>query len=67
MKYLIDVAYILGLLAYSPKILYRMIRQDRYKTGWSQRLGKIRRRHPQKRNPFHRCLLCRMQVQMPPL
>ncbi len=48
MKYLIDTAYILGLLIYSPKIVYRMIRQDRYKTGWSQRLGKIRRRRPDK-------------------
>lgn len=46
MKYLIDLAYIFGLLIYSPKILYRMFRQDRYKAGWTQRLGKIRRRHP---------------------
>jgi 3-deoxy-D-manno-octulosonic-acid transferase len=48
MNYLIDVAYFFVLLAYSPKILYRILRQDRYKTGWSQRLGKIRRHHPDK-------------------
>lgn len=48
MNILIDLAYILGLLIYSPKIIYRVFRQNRYKAGWAQRLGKIQRTHPEK-------------------
>ncbi|MBD3375554.1 hypothetical protein GF406_11005 [candidate division KSB1 bacterium] len=48
MKYIVDIAYLFGILAYSPRILYRMCRQDRYKEGWDQRLGKIYRKNPDK-------------------
>lgn len=48
MRYLIDLTYLIALLAYSPKIVYRIFRENRYKSGWSQRLGKIIRRDPQR-------------------
>ncbi|HOT72112.1 MAG TPA: 3-deoxy-D-manno-octulosonic acid transferase [Anaerohalosphaeraceae bacterium] len=48
MRYLIDFAYIIAMLGYSPKIVYRFFRENRYKSGWSQRLGKIRRRDPER-------------------
>lgn len=49
MKYLIDTIYLLGLAAITPKIVYRMLKHDRYKAGWSQRLGKVNRRFPDKK------------------
>lgn len=48
MRYLIDLAYILALLGYSPKIVYRMLKEKRYRSGWDQRLGKIWRRLPER-------------------
>lgn len=48
MKYLINVLYVIGIILYSPKIIYRMLRQDRYRAGWDQRLGRLDRRSPQK-------------------
>jgi 3-deoxy-D-manno-octulosonic-acid transferase len=48
MRYLIDFIYGIALLAYSPKIVYRIFRENRYKSGWDQRLGKIVRRNPQR-------------------
>lgn len=44
MRFLIDILYGVGILLYSPVVFYRMLRQDRYRRGWSQRLGKIDRR-----------------------
>jgi len=41
--------YLLAIVLISPKIIYRMVRQGRYRSGWDERLGKIRRRHPQKK------------------
>jgi len=49
MKYLIDIVYILVLVLLSPKIIYRAIKQDRYRTGWSQRFGKVSRKYPDKK------------------
>ena len=49
MKYLLDIAYILALILISPKIIYRMIRHGRYRAGWDERLGKIRRKNPDKK------------------
>ena len=49
MKCLNDIIYLLALIAISPKILYRVITQNRYRQGWSQRLGKIRRNFPDKK------------------
>jgi len=43
MKILLDTFYLAALIAISPKIVYRMMRQDRYRAGWRQRLGKIER------------------------
>ena len=47
MKYLIDACYILALLAISPKVIYRIVRHNRYRYGWGERLGKVSRHHPQ--------------------
>jgi len=49
MRFVIDFLYLLAIVFISPKIIYRMIRQGRYRTGWGQRLGKIRRLAPEKR------------------
>ncbi len=49
MRFVIDCLYLLAIVVISPKIIYRMIRQGRYRSGWGQRLGKIRRRAPEKR------------------
>ena len=49
MKCLNDIIYLLALIAISPKILYRVITQNRYRQGWSQRLGKITRNFPDKK------------------
>jgi len=37
------------LILYSPVIVYRMIVQNRYRTGWSQRLGRVGRKWPDKK------------------
>lgn len=49
MKLLNDFIYLLALIAISPKILYRVITQNRYRQGWSERLGKVRRNSPDKK------------------
>ena len=49
MNYLIDIIYFFALLAYSPKIIYRAIKQQRYRKGWAQRFGKITRKQPDKK------------------
>ncbi len=46
MKLLIDSLYLLGIAALAPKIIYRMVRHNRYRAGWSQRLGGITRKDP---------------------
>ena len=47
MRYLIDCVYLLGLVLVSPKALYRIIVHKRYRSGWAQRLGRVRRRRPE--------------------
>jgi len=42
---LLDLFYALLLLAAAPWILYRLIRQGRYRTGWRERLGGAPIRH----------------------
>ncbi|RKY09782.1 MAG: hypothetical protein DRP65_07430 [Planctomycetota bacterium] len=49
MRFIIDCLYLLAIVFVSPKIIYRMILQGRYRSGWGQRLGKISRRAPEKR------------------
>jgi len=46
MRFVLDVLYLLAALAYSPVIIYRAVRHKRYRTGWAQRFGRIRRRSP---------------------
>ncbi len=48
MKLLIDSLYLLGIVALAPKIIYRMVRHNRYRAGWPQRLGRITRKNPEK-------------------
>ena len=42
MKHILNIIYILALMLYSPVIVYRAIKQGRYRVGWDQRLGKIK-------------------------
>ena len=49
MKYLIDTAYLLALVLISPKIVYRAVKQKRYRAGWAERFGKVTRKHPAKK------------------
>jgi 3-deoxy-D-manno-octulosonic-acid transferase len=49
MRILIDCAYLLAVVAISPMVLYRMLRQNRYRTGWAQRFGRISSKQPGKK------------------
>ena len=49
MRFLIDLLYLTAIILISPKFIYRIIRQKRYRTGWGQRLGKITRKNPEKK------------------
>ena len=49
MRFILDILYLLVGLAYSPVVIYRAVRHNRYRTGWDQRFGKISRRSPEKR------------------
>jgi 3-deoxy-D-manno-octulosonic-acid transferase len=49
MECLNDLIYLLALVVISPKILYRAITQNRYRTGWDERLGKVSRLKPDKK------------------
>jgi 3-deoxy-D-manno-octulosonic-acid transferase len=44
-----DLLYLLAGAVLSPMVLYRVIRHNRYRTGWAQRFGKITRRNPRKK------------------
>ncbi len=48
MIFLTDVLYTLLSLAVAPMVVYRMIRNGRYRLGWSNRLGFISRKNPEK-------------------
>lgn len=49
MRFLLDLLYLLAGAAYSPVVIYRAIRHKRYRTGWSQRFGRVSRRSPEKK------------------
>jgi 3-deoxy-D-manno-octulosonic-acid transferase len=49
MSWLLNVLYVVALTVYSPVVVYRMIAHGRYRTGWSQRLGRVNRRSPGKK------------------
>ncbi|MGA1980117.1 MAG: 3-deoxy-D-manno-octulosonic acid transferase [Sedimentisphaerales bacterium] len=46
MKFIIDCIYLLAALAITPTVVYRMVRYGRYRTGWSNRFGRITRKDP---------------------
>lgn len=48
MRFIIDSLYLLLAAAYSPVVVYRMVRHKRYRRGWEQRFGKVDRRDPWK-------------------
>lgn len=49
MKYLMNFAYLIAAAAYSPVMLYKLLRYKRYTFGWAQRFGKIIRKNPDKK------------------
>jgi 3-deoxy-D-manno-octulosonic-acid transferase len=49
MSFILDALYLVAGLLLSPMVLYRMIRCQRYRTGWGQRMGHIQRRDPKKK------------------
>jgi len=49
MRYVLDLLYLFAGLAYSPVIIYRAIRHGRYRTGWAQRFGGIKRKNSEKK------------------
>jgi len=49
MRFVLDLLYLFAFAAYSPVIIYRAVRHNRYRSGWGQRFGRIRRRSPEKK------------------
>ncbi len=49
MRFILDLLYLLAAAAYSPIVIYRVMRYKRYRAGWAQRFGKITRRNPAKK------------------
>ncbi|MBN2269065.1 MAG: 3-deoxy-D-manno-octulosonic acid transferase [Sedimentisphaerales bacterium] len=49
MRIIIDILYLLAVVVVAPVALYRLIRHNRYRAGWAQRLGRISRRNPAKK------------------
>jgi len=49
MRIIIDFLYLLAAVAIAPLALYRLIRHNRYRAGWAQRLGRIYRRNTAKK------------------
>ena len=49
MRYILNLLYLVALVLISPIAIYRMIRQKRYRKGWSNRIGNIKRRSPDKK------------------
>jgi len=49
MTVLINIAYLIALIAISPAAIYKMLRHGRYRAGWANRFGKISRKRPDKK------------------
>ena len=49
MRFVLDLLYLLAAVAYSPVVIYRAVRHNRYRAGWTERFGKITRRSPDKK------------------
>jgi len=45
----IDFVYLLAAAVVTPKVVYRIVRHKRYRSGWGQRFGKIARKNPEKK------------------
>ena len=48
MKHIFNLLYFLVIFLISPILIYRVIRQNRYKQGWKNRFGKIERKTDKK-------------------
>ncbi len=46
MTWLINSIYLIVAVALSPMVIYRALRHNRYRTGWSERCGDVRRKDP---------------------
>ncbi|MHC4627736.1 MAG: glycosyltransferase N-terminal domain-containing protein, partial [Planctomycetota bacterium] len=46
MRFVLDSLYLFAALAYSPVVIYRAVRHNRYRRGWAQRFGKVVRKDP---------------------
>jgi len=49
MRLIINCIYLAAAVIISPRVIYRMLRQDRYRKGWKQRLGHISRQNLEKK------------------
>ncbi len=49
MRFVLDLLYLLAAVAYSPVVVYRAFRHNRYRAGWAERFGRITRREPDKK------------------
>jgi len=49
MRFVVDMVYLLFAVGISPIVVYRVIKHKRYRKGWAQRFGKIKRRFPHKK------------------
>ncbi|MBN1974664.1 MAG: 3-deoxy-D-manno-octulosonic acid transferase [Sedimentisphaerales bacterium] len=49
MKFILDFLYVIAGMLYSPVVIYRAVRHNRYRCGWGERFGKIRRNNPEKK------------------
>ena len=49
MRFIVDVVYLFAGLLFSPIVLYRRLRHNRYRQGWAQRFGNVSRKFPEKR------------------
>ncbi|MBN1457643.1 MAG: 3-deoxy-D-manno-octulosonic acid transferase [Sedimentisphaerales bacterium] len=50
MKFVIDLFYLLAIILISPKVIYRMIFHERYRGGFRDRFGCIKRLSPDKKS-----------------
>ncbi len=48
MKYVLDIVYSIVFLLLLPKLLFRRFTQNRYKDGWENRFGKVKKRTDKK-------------------
>ncbi len=49
MRFVADLVYLFAGLLFSPVVVYRRLRHDRYRQGWAQRFGNVSRKDPQRK------------------